>query len=101
MVPVCRLSAVVHSAELGRPDILKLVFHDTCREAARLYDNLGIRREVALVMFGRKTDSIYRRYRIVPAEDLAEAAKRLSAAAKRMEPRKVIPLGRRRRASAP
>ena len=65
------------------------------------YDNLGIRREVALVMFGRKTDSIYRRYRIVPAEDLAEAAKRLSAAAKQMEPRKVIPLGRRRRASAP
>ena len=89
------------AAELGRPDILKLVFHDTCREAARLYDNLGIRREVALVMFGRKTDSIYRRYRIVPAEDLAEAAKRLSAAAKQMEPRKVIPLRRRRRASAP
>ena len=24
------------AAELGRPDILKLVFHDTCREAARL-----------------------------------------------------------------
>jgi hypothetical protein len=89
------------AAELGRPDILKLVFHDTCREAARLYDNLGIRREVALVMFGRKTDSIYRRYRIVPAEDLAEAAKRLSAAANQMEPKKVIPLRRRTRASAP
>ena len=52
-------------------------------------------------MFGRKTDSIYRGYRIEPAEDLAEAANRLSAAAKQMEARKVIPLRRRTGASAP
>ncbi len=87
------------AAELNRPDILKLVFHDTCREAARLYDNLGIRREVALVMFGRKTDSIFRRYRIVPAEDLAEATKRLNAAAAQRPPRTVLPLRRRARAT--
>jgi integrase len=53
------------------------ILHDLRRSAVRNLDRAGISRDVAMQMVGHKTDSIYRRYRIVDTQDLLEAARRL------------------------
>jgi integrase len=54
--------------------------HDCRRTAARKFDRAGIPRDVAKLLMGHKTDSVYSRYRIVSHEDLKDAARKLDAA---------------------
>jgi integrase len=55
--------------------------HDLRRTAVRNLDRAGVPRSVAMAMVGHKTEAIYRRYRIVDAVDLRDAARRLDAVA--------------------
>ncbi|MGH7753509.1 MAG: tyrosine-type recombinase/integrase, partial [Gemmatimonadales bacterium] len=57
----------------------ELTPHDLRRSAARRMDRLGIPRTVQMQLAGWRTDSIYRRYRIVDEQDLREAAAKLGA----------------------
>ncbi|HXG90327.1 MAG TPA: tyrosine-type recombinase/integrase [Vicinamibacterales bacterium] len=54
--------------------------HDFRRTAVRNLDRAGVPRSVAMAMVGHKTESIYRRYRIVDDRDLRDAVARLDAA---------------------
>lgn len=56
----------------------KLHFHDLCRFAARNLDNAGISQLVGMGIMGRKTASIYQRYRIVDRRDIDRAIDRLT-----------------------
>jgi integrase len=54
-----------------------LHFHDLCRKAARDLDAAGISQAVGMQVMGRRTPSIYRRYRIVDRRDIDRAIDRL------------------------
>jgi len=58
------------------------ILHDFRRTAVRNLERAGVPRSTAMAMVGHKTESIYRRYAIVDAGALREAAARLDAAAK-------------------
>ena len=60
----------------GRPGIL---FHDLRRSAVRNLEQAGVSRSVAMKITGHKTEAVYRRYAIVSAADLAQAAQKLAA----------------------
>jgi len=49
------------------------LFHDLCRTFARNADRAGVKRSVAMECRGRKTESIYLRYRIVDEGEKADA----------------------------
>jgi integrase len=49
------------------------LFHDLCRTFARNADRAGVKRSVAMECMGRKTESIYLRYRIVDEGEKADA----------------------------
>ena len=52
--------------------------YDLKRSAVRNMENAGVPRTLAMRLVGLKTESIYRRYRIVAEDELAEAVKRLA-----------------------
>jgi integrase len=54
----------------GVPDLL---FHDLRRSAVRNLDKAGVSQSVAMHITGHKTDSVYRRYRIVDEGDIERA----------------------------
>lgn len=60
----------------GMPD---LIFHDLRRSAVRNMVRAGISKHVAKLISGHTTDSIFDRYDITDATDLAEAARKLEA----------------------
>ena len=62
----------------GRPGRL---VHDFRRTAVRNLERAGVPRSSAMAMVGHKTESIYRRYAIVDAGALREAAARIDSAA--------------------
>lgn len=51
--------------------------HDFRRTAVRNLDRSGVPRTVGMEMVGHKTEAIYRRYRIVPEQDVIAGAARL------------------------
>ncbi len=56
-----------------------LMFHDLRRSAVRNMVRAGISKHVAKLISGHQTDSIFDRYDITDATDLAEAARKLEA----------------------
>ncbi len=62
-------------AAAGLPGIL---IHDLRRSAVRNMEQAEVSRSVAMKLTGHKTESVYRRYAIVSAADLEEAARRLA-----------------------
>jgi integrase len=60
----------------GVPDLL---FHDLRRSAAMNLDRAGVSMTVAMKIIGHKTDSMWRRYRIVVSSDLTDARDKMNA----------------------
>ena len=57
------------------------ILHDFRRTAVRNLERVGVPRSAAMAMVGHKTESIYRRYAIVDAGALREAAAKIDGAA--------------------
>ena len=57
------------------------ILHDFRRTAVRNLERVGVPRSAAMAMVGHKTESIYRRYAIVDAGVLREAAAKIDRAA--------------------
>lgn len=57
------------------------LLHDFRRTTVRNLEMAGVPRSVAMKMVGHRTESIYRRYAIVDAESLREAARKIDAVA--------------------
>jgi hypothetical protein len=55
--------------------------HERGRRHARNLDRAGVPQSVAQKILGHKTDSVWRRYRIVAYEYLQDAARRMSQSA--------------------
>ena len=72
-VAACKKAA----AERDRPELARLLFHDLRRSAVRNLDRHGVSQAVGMLISGHKTASVYRRYRITPERDIAEALERL------------------------
>ena len=49
------------------------IFHDLRRSAVRNFDRNNVSPSTAMKITGHKTDSVYRRYRIVPERDMRDA----------------------------
>jgi integrase len=62
------------------------LIHDMRRSAVRTLERAGVPRSTAMQMVGHKTESIYKRYAIVDAAMLREAAARLDAWAQGPQP---------------
>ncbi len=75
----------------GMPGIL---FHDLRRSAVRNLDRDGISQVVAMKITGHKTDSVYRRYRIVIESDMREALQRVQVANARKKERHVVAISK-------
>jgi len=57
-----------------------LLFHDLRRSAVRQLEKSGVSQAVAMKITGHKTDSVFRRYRIVDEGDIAQALEAVQTA---------------------
>ncbi|HEV8445951.1 MAG TPA: tyrosine-type recombinase/integrase [Gemmatimonadaceae bacterium] len=62
----------------GKAKRVRPIPHDFRRTAVRNLERAGVSRSVAMKLVGHKTESIYRRYAIVSARDLAEGVAKLA-----------------------
>ena len=92
--PVSRFDEVWRAATnaIGRPGFL---FHDLRRSGARALRRAGVDVETIMQLGGWKTRSMFARYAIVDARDLAEAQTKLEVAFASATSRRVLPLRRR------
>jgi integrase len=63
----------------------KLLIHDLRRSAVRNFDKNGVSQIVGMMISGHKTASVYKRYRIVPENDIREALQKVEQAIKRQK----------------
>ena len=59
-----------------------LLVHDLRRSAVRNFDKNGVSQTVGMMISGHKTPSVYKRYRIVPENDIREALQKVEEAIK-------------------
>ena len=57
-----------------------LLVHDLRRSAVRNFDKNGVSQIVAMMISGHKTASVYKRYRIVPENDIRETLRKVEQA---------------------
>jgi len=69
-----------------------IIPHDLRRCAARNLSLSGVREQLAMKITGHKTNSMYRRYRIVDEDELRQAQEQEAFLKNREGARKVIPL---------
>ncbi|OFW10097.1 MAG: hypothetical protein A3G20_06285 [Acidobacteria bacterium RIFCSPLOWO2_12_FULL_59_11] len=80
----------------GKPGLL---VHDLRRSAVRNFDRSGVSQTVAMKISGHKTDSVYRRYRIVSESDIREALERTQAVNAEIRQRKVVSIAEAKESS--
>ena len=64
-------------SKAGTPSLL---VHDLRRSAVRNFDKNGVSQIVGMMISGHKTASVYKRYRIVPENDIREALQKVEQA---------------------
>jgi integrase len=64
-------------SKAGLPNLL---VHDLRRSAVRNFDKNGVSQIVGMMISGHKTASVYKRYRIVPENDIREALQKVEQA---------------------
>ena len=70
-----------------------VIVHDMRRSAARNLSLSGVKEQLAMKITGHKTNSMYRRYRIVDEDELRQAQEQQQAYLQsQMQTRKVVPL---------
>ena len=57
-----------------------LLVHDLRRSAVRNFDKNGVSQIVGMMISGHKTASVYKRYRIVPENDIRETLRKVEQA---------------------
>lgn len=66
----------------GMPNLL---VHDLRRSAIRNFDKNGVSQIVGMMISGHKTASVYKRYRIVPENDIRDALQKVEQAIRRQK----------------
>jgi len=61
------------------------LIHDLRRSGVRNFDRNGVSQIVGMMISGHKTASVYKRYRIVPENDIREALQKVEQAIKRQK----------------
>lgn len=74
-----------------------LLFHDFRRSAIRNMEKSGVTQAVAMKITGHKTDSVYRRYRIVDEADIERALEKTQASIKQVPASNVAEIGKARK----
>jgi len=81
----------------GAAGVSGLMFHDLRRSAVRNMDRSGVSQVVAMRITGHKTDSVYRRYRIVDEADIERALEKTQESIKQAPTGNVTEIGKARR----
>jgi len=85
----------METQEDGRKKYVGTIPHDMRRCTARNLSRAGVPEQLAMKITGHKTNSMYRRYRIVDEDELREAQEKLQAhLAKQSKTPKVASLSR-------
>jgi integrase len=74
-------------SKAGMPNLL---VHDLRRSAVRNFDKNGVSQIVGMMISGHKTASVYRRYRIVPENDIREALQKVEQGIERQKKKQPV-----------